>query len=101
MAVQVRIVNRTAVIRATARLCASLKRDPHASTDADRYCAADQQQDRGQACLSPGLSAEFAGCEARSVRQQLRDVRIKFEFPQILSRYTHFLTISKNYDILN
>ncbi|MCD6297549.1 MAG: hypothetical protein J7M30_10380, partial [Deltaproteobacteria bacterium] len=32
-----RIVKRTAVIRATARLCASLKRDPHAPTDAGRY----------------------------------------------------------------
>jgi hypothetical protein len=27
-------------------------------------CAADQQQDRRQTCLSPGLYAESAGCEA-------------------------------------
>src|SRR4030042_76831 len=31
--------------------------------------AADQQQDRRQACLPTGLAAAFAGCEARSAEQ--------------------------------
>jgi len=35
--------------------------------------AADQQQDRRQACLPTGLAAAFAGCEARSAEQPADD----------------------------
>ena len=39
-----------------------------------------QQQDRRQACLTPGLTAESAGCEAQRAEQPADD------HPQRLSR---------------
>jgi hypothetical protein len=42
--------------------------------------AADQEQDRRQACLPKGLSAAFAGCEAQRAEQPADD------HPQRLSR---------------